>query len=296
MLCLSRSVLSRMLYSTRELSQPKQSAGGYSCCCSPSSWPNLTVLFHTGQDGDNRGRGRGRARGERQARGRGDRKAAAVAAAPAADPASPIADNGTSPSEGHAAEQPRRGRRSAETRARGGRDTQTTRGRARAAKAVSGRAGAAGISAMPSPSVAPAELSVAPENAAVTAVASMDTKTTSADPIVVLKPPTAAPLAVLPSEPTDSSITKGTLDPPAMPPGLGWDAIAPEPPGLGWGRPAAVSSAIDSGAAADTFLPASKPIVASGGPDPPVERPKSAAGVVSRPRSSGKIPLKCSCL
>lgn len=78
-----------------------------------------------------------------------------------------------------------------------------------------------------------------------------------------------------------------------MPPGLGWDAIAPEPPGLGWGRAAAVPSAINSGMAADQFMPASKSVAASGsgGPDPPVERPKSAAGVVSRPRSAGEHPL-----
>lgn len=74
-----------------------------------------------------------------------------------------------------------------------------------------------------------------------------------------------------------------------MPPGLGWDAIAPEPPGLGWGRTSAVPTALDSNGTADTFPPASKPVATSSvvGPDPPVERPKSAAGVVSRPRSSG---------
>ena len=84
-------------------------------------------------------------------------------------------------------------------------------------------------------------------------------------------------------------MNKGILEPPAMPPGLGWDAIAPEPPGLGWGRAAGAPSAISGGIAADNAPPASKSVSATalGGPDPPVERPKSAAGVVSRPRSAG---------
>ena len=239
----------------------------------------------TGQDGEGKGRGRGRARGERQARGRGERKAAAVAAASgnAADPTSPVADIAA---EGHAQEQPRRGRRGNEGRARGGRDSQSSRGRGRAGKSVSSRTGPAGATAISTTSVAPAEAPPAPGNAL---ASSQEAKTTSADPVVVLKAPTAAPASVLPAESTNMPDSKAVLEPPAMPPGLGWDAIAPEPPGLGWGRTAAVPPALEGVGAAGTFPPTSKPVASSTvvGPDPPVERPKSAAGVVSRPRSSG---------
>ncbi|KAK9916331.1 hypothetical protein WJX75_001307 [Coccomyxa subellipsoidea] len=88
-----------------------------------------------------------------------------------------------------------------------------------------------------------------------------------------------------------------------VPPGLGWDAIA-EPPGLGgWSTSAAGSLPIISSAestlplAADSrssrFAPSLDPIAIKSpiaeSSDPPVERPKSAAGVVgavSRPRSA----------
>ena len=241
---------------------------------------------YTGQDGEGRTRGRGRARGERQGRGRGERKAAAVAAASASvsDPISPSAD--IAAAEGLAQEQPRRGRRGTDGRARGGRDTQSSRGRGRAGKSVSSRSGPVGAPTIPTPSVASAE---APHGSAL--APSQETKTTSADPVVVLKPPTAAPASVLPGEPADLPNSKVVLEPPAMPPGLGWDAIAPEPPGLGWGGTKAGPTAVDSSGAADAFPPASKPVPSSTvvGPDPPVQRPKSAAGVVSRPRSSGAV-------
>lgn len=244
---------------------------------------------YTGQEGEGRGRGRGRARSERQGRGRGERKAAAVAAAAtAAESTSPIAETAAA-AKGQVQEQPaRRGRRGADGRTHGGRDPQTGRGRGRAGKTVSGRAEPAGVAPFPAPSVAPTEASIAPDSAAADAGSSQETKTISADPILMLKQPAAAAAPVTPAESSDTPVSKGPLEPPAMPPGLGWDAIAPEPPGLGWGRPTAVPSAVDSGAP-DTFLPTNKSVTSNptGGPDPPVERPKSAAGVVSRPRSSG---------
>jgi hypothetical protein len=79
----------------------------------------------------------------------------------------------------------------------------------------------------------------------------------------------------------------------SVPPGLGWEAIT-EPPGLsGWGA----SITKDAGllAAKDpiaSFAPSLDPIAVKSpiheSSDPPVERPKSAAGIgaVSRPRSS----------
>ena len=206
----------------------------------------------------------------------------AAASANASDPTSPNAD--IAAADGLAQEQPRRGRRGSDGRARGGRDTQSSRGRGRAGKSVSNRSGPAGAPSIPTPSVAAAE---APPGSALAS----SQETTSADPVVVLKAPTAAPASVLPGESADMPNSKGVLEPPAMPPGLGWDAIAPEPPGLGWGGTNAGPAAVDSSGAADAFSPGSKPVASSTvvGPDPPVQRPKSAAGVVSRPRSSGGV-------
>ena len=191
--------------------------------------------------------------------------------------------------DGSAHDQPRRGRRATDGRARGGREGLTARGRGRAGKALSGRTGAAIVTAIPTPNAAPGEASNPIEDAAGSVGAALELNTTSADPIVVLKQSTASSVPALPGNSSGPSVNKGILDPPAMPPGLGWDAIAPEPPGLGWGRSAAASSAISGGISADKAPPASKCVSATalGGPDPPVERPKSAAGVVSRPRSAG---------
>ena len=237
-------------------------------------------------EGETRGRGRGRVRAERQGRGRGERKAAAVAA-PASESASPNADAAMPAApDGSVHDQPRRGRRAADGRARSSREGVSARGRGRAGKALSGRTGAAIVAAIPTPNAAQGEASAPTEDAAGSVGAASEPNTTSADPIVVLKH--SAPPA-LPGTSSGPSMNKGILEPPAMPPGLGWDAIAPEPPGLGWGRAAAASSAISGGITADKAPPASKSVSATalGGPDPPVERPKSAAGVVSRPRSAG---------
>ena len=242
-----------------------------------------------GAEGEARGRGRGRARAERQGRGRGERKAAAVAA-PAGESASPNADSAmpTAP-DGSVHDQPRRGRRAADGRARGAREGLSARGRGSVGKAPSGRTGAAIVAAIPTPNAALGEASAPTENAAGSAGAASEPNTTSADPIVVLKHSTAPSAPALPGDSSGPPMSKGILEPPAMPPGLGWDAIAPEPPGLGWGRAAGAPSAISGGIAADNAPPASKSVSATalGGPDPPVERPKSAAGVVSRPRSAG---------
>ena len=198
--------------------------------------------------------------------------------------------------DGSVHDQPRRGRRAADGRARGGREGLSTRGRGRAGKASSGRTGAAVVTAIPTPNAAPGEASNPTEDAPGSVGAALEPSTTSADPIVVLKHSTATSAPALPGNPSGPSMNQGILEPPAMPPGLGWDAIAPEPPGLGWGRAAAASSAISGGITADKALSASKSVSATalGEPDPPVERPKSAAGVVSRPRSAG-LPACSSC-
>ena len=211
-------------------------------------------------------------------------------AAPAGESASPNADSAmpTAP-DGSVHDQPRRGRRAADGRARGAREGLSARGRGRAGKAPSGRTGAAIVAAIPTPNAAPGEASASTENAAGIVGAASEPNTTSADPIVVLKQSTAPTAPALPGNTSGPPMNKGILEPPAMPPGLGWDAIAPEPPGLGWGRAAGAPSAISGGITADSAPPASKSVSATalGGPDPPVERPKSAAGVVSRPRSAG---------
>lgn len=235
------------------------------------------------RDGDSgRGRGRGRGRGERPAR---------VATRKPAEPTSPgtvvAAETGADASGVDAAAGSRRGRqRGDNVRGRGGRDAPASaRGRGRGAKAA-GRGAAAPA---PVPHVAPPAPD-APEAAA------------------VKLPPEAPPAAVeapMVAQEKQQSAPEAEAMPiiATVPPGLGWDAIS-EPPGLGgWGTTVTGGLPIMSSAEgslplavdcrSSRFTPSLDPIAIKSpiaeSSDPPVERPKSAAGVVgavSRPRSA----------
>lgn len=235
------------------------------------------------KDGDSvRGRGRGRGRSERPPR---------TAPRKPAEPTSPgavvVGEAGADAGAADSAAGSKRGRqRSDNARGRGGRDAITAvRGRGRGAKAA-GRGAAAPV---PAALVAPP----APEAPAPMAVT----------PLAGAPPAVVEALAVAQDKLQPAPEVEAVPVIATVPPGLGWDAIA-EPPGLGgWSTSAAGSLPIISSAestlplAADSrssrFAPSLDPIAIKSpiaeSSDPPVERPKSAAGVVgavSRPRSA----------
>lgn len=189
--------------------------------------------------------------------------------------------------------------RSDNARGRGGRDGAVpVRGRGRNPKPAS-RAAAAQPVAAPAPPPTPAPAPQARAEA---------TPTPALAPVEL---PSVAPIAPPPPPaPTAQDIAPEKSQQPAaapagilgsVPPGLGWDATLSKPPGLsGWGTSIVAEDAglmaIDSKRSADSmspFAPSLDPIAVKSpiheASDPPIERPKSAAGIgaVSRPRSSG---------
>ncbi len=231
------------------------------------------------KDGDSaRFRGRGRGRGERAPRA-APRKAVESTSPPSAVAAQAA---GTDVGALDTAGGVKRGRqqRGENARGRGARGDVAASGRGRGR---GGRVGGRGVAAAAAPtSETPAPTSPSPATEG--PPATVEALAVGQDKQEPLPQPDPAPVAA------------------SVPPGLGWDTIA-EPPGLsGWGtsvRSLPIIPAADSTVplAADgrgsRFAPTLDPIAIKSPiaerSDPPVERPKSAAGVVgavSRPRSA----------
>lgn len=242
-----------------------------------------------GKDGESaRGRGRGRGRGERALRAAPRKPLEPTSPDAAAVSEAAAADTGAADSTGGG----RRGRQRGDSvRGRGGRDPAApVRGRGRGAKAA-GRGA-------PAASPAPQTVSAMPE-AAPHAAPGGPTEVAAS----TVDPPDPAPAPVPAQEKQPAPQAEPLPVIASVPPGLGWDTIA-EPPGLsGWGAsgasnlpiisPADSKMPVASDGRSSRFTPTLDPIAVksliAGSSDPPVERPKSAAGVVgavSRPRSA----------
>ncbi|BDA40478.1 hypothetical protein COCOBI_01-1310 [Coccomyxa sp. Obi] len=226
-------------------------------------------------------RGRGRGRGERAPRA-APRKAVESTSPPSAVAAQVAgADVGAVDTTGGV----KRGRQRGEnTRGRGARGdaVASSRGRGRG-----GRVGGRGVVAAAAPPASEMPAPPSPSAPAEGPPATVEVLAMAQDKQEPLPQPEPAPVVA------------------SVPPGLGWDTIA-EPPGLsGWGTsvgslpiiPAADSTVpLAADGRGSRFAPTLDPIAIKSPiaerNDPPVERPKSAAGVVgavSRPRSASNV-------